>query len=126
MLSKPYRGDFVYTDSNTLKSVYDLIILPETDGRIIVILTLLVGGYSHSIADYDRIATQVYYQHLQKTEINKIIWIKKVIQKTTEEEFFEVDLIWEEEAKFFHSPEWEPCDPQIIESIKTVCEEYVG
>jgi hypothetical protein len=70
---------------------------------------------------YDRIATQVYSQNLKEIEINDIIWIERIINQTTEEEFFQVDLSWDEDLQYFHSPQCQPCDPEIIFSIKKHC-----
>lgn len=121
MLSKPYQEEFIYNETGG--RVYDLIMLPETNGNVIVVITALEEDTGVSIMSlYERIATQIYFKHLKEIEINNIIWIEKIIHQTREEAFFEVDLILDEKSKFFHSPQWQPCDPQMILYIKTLCE----
>ena len=127
MLSKPYQDEFFYNDLNNSESVYDLTILPEINGDVIVVITALEENERISITNcYEGIATQIYFKHLKKTEINKIVWIEKIIHQTSGEAFFRVDLIWDEQSKIFHSLGWKPCDEEIIRSIKRHCEEYVG
>ena len=126
MLLKPYRDDFVYKSINNVDSVYNLTILPETDDEVIVVITAEENTSLLIKSCYERMATQIYYQRLQDLKVNKIIWIEKIIHKTSQETFFEVDLLWDKKSKFFHSPQWKPCDQKIIASIKTLCEEHVG
>lgn len=106
--------------------IYELAILPEISGEIIVVITGLEENTDPITNCYERITTQVYLKHLKTIEINKIIWIERSIDQTSEEEFFKVDLIWDEKSKFFHSPQWKPCDPAIIFFIKRHCAEYAG
>lgn len=125
MLSKPYQEEFI--DSETGNKSYDLIMIHQTNGYVIVVITALEENFGISMTTlYERIATQIYFKHLQAIETKNIIWIEKIIHQTSEEAFFEVDLIWDEKSKFLHSPQWQPCDEEIIFSIKKHCGEYVG
>lgn len=129
MKIRPYRDKFIYNDTNNLKSIYDLEILPQIKGDAVVIITALKEGAGASITNpYEKIATQIYYQRLRNLNANKVIWIQKSLHKKNdnEEAFFEVDLTWDQKAKFFHSPRLEACDPKVIASIKTFCEGYLG
>ncbi|HXH55235.1 MAG TPA: hypothetical protein VNK03_05790 [Gammaproteobacteria bacterium] len=123
MLSKPYQEEVTHND--TSKIVYDLMIIHKTNGYVIVVITALREYMGISIIHlYDRIATQVYSANLKEIEINDIIWIERITPETSEEEFFKVDLSWDGKSKFFHSPQWEPCDEEIIFSIKRHSEKY--
>ena len=125
MLSKPYPEEFIY--SETGDKAYDLIMIHKTNGYVIVVITALEEDAGISIANiYQNIATQVYYKHLQKIEINNIVWIERIIHQISEEAFFQVDLIWDEQSKIFHLPQWKACDEEIIFSIKRHCAKYVS
>jgi hypothetical protein len=120
VLSKPYQEEFIY--SETGDKAYDLIMINKTNGYVIVVITALEEDAGISIANlYQKTATQVYSKHLQKIEINNIVWIERIIHQTKEEAFFEIDLIWDEKSKLFHSPQWKACDEEIIFSIKRHC-----
>jgi len=120
--SKPYQEEFIYNGVGDIDTNYELIVLPEINGEIIVVITALGENSDISIANfYEKIATQVYYEHLQEIEINKIIWVEQIIQQETKKSFFQVDLSWDESLQFFHSPQWNPCDEEIIRIIKTFC-----
>ena len=122
MLSKPHQEEFIYNRVGDIDTNYELIVLPEINGEIIVVITALGENSDISIASfYEKIATQVYYEHLQEIEINKIIWVEQIIQQETKKSFFQVDLSWDESLQFFHSPQWNPCDEEIIRIIKTFC-----
>lgn len=123
MLSKPYQEESIYNGTSHI--IYDLMIIHKTNGYIVVVITALKEYIGISVTHlYERIATQGYSENLQEIEINSIIWIEKIIHQATEEEFFEVDLVWDEKEKFFHSPQWNPCDPEIVISIERHCAEY--
>ena len=125
MLSKPYQEEFIC--SETGDRTYDLIMIHKTNGYVIVVITALEEDAGISITNlYERIATQVYFKHLQEIKANNIIWIERIIHQKSEEAFFQVDLIWDEKSKCFHSPQWNPCEPEIIFSIKRHCREYIG
>lgn len=122
MQSKPHQEEFIYNGVGDIDTNYELIVLPEINGEIIVVITALGENSDISIANfYEKIATQVYYEHLQEIEINKIIWVEQIIQQETKKSFFQVDLSWDESLQFFHSPQWNPCDEEIIRIIKTFC-----
>lgn len=122
MLSKPYQNKFIYNEIGDIDTDYELIILPEINGNVIVVITALEGNSDISIANfYERIATQVYEEYLQDTNVNNIIWIEQIIHQTSEKAFFQVKLIWDEKSKIFHSPQWSSCDEEIIAFIKTFC-----
>lgn len=122
MQSKPHQEEFIYNGVGDIDTNYELIVLPEINGEIIVVITALGENSDVSIANfYEKIATQVYYEHLQEIEINKIIWVEQIIQQETKKSFFQVDLSWDESLQFFHSPQWNPCDEEIIRIIKTFC-----
>jgi len=124
VLSKLYQEEFIY--SETGDRAYDLIMIHKANGYVIVVITALEEAGISITSLYERIATQVYFKHLQEIEANNIIWIERIINQTSEEAFFQVALIWDEKSKFFHSPQWQPCDEEIIFSIKRHCGEYVG
>lgn len=112
---------FIYNSINDVESDYELIILPEIKEKIIVVITALEENSDISITNfYEHIATKVYDQHLQEANVNKIIWIEQIIHQK-KEAFFRVDLIWHEDLRFFYSPQWNPCDEEIISFIKTFC-----
>lgn len=96
----------------------------QTSGYVIVVITALEENFGISI--YERVATQVYSKYFQEIEAKNIVWIERIIHQTSEEAFFQVDLSWDEDLQYFHSPQWRPCNPEIIFSIKKHCEEYVG
>ena len=128
MSLRPYREQFVYHSINNLKSTYELEILPQIKGDAVVIITGLKEGAADLMTNpYETIATQVYHQRLWTINAKKVIWIKKSVHKKNDnqEAFSEVDLTWDQEAKFFHSPQLEPCDPKVIASIRMFCEECV-
>lgn len=125
MLSKSHQEEFI--DGETCDKAYDLIIIHQTSGYVIVIITALEEDTAVSITSlYERIATQIYAKHLQEIEANNIVWIERIIHQTSEEAFFKVDLLFDDKSNFFHSPQWRPCNPEIIFSIKKHCGEYVG
>ena len=125
MLSKPHQEEFIYNDTSNI--IYDLITIHKTNGYVISVITALREYTGISIKHlYDRIATQVYSENLKKTEINNIIWIERIIHEASEEEFFHVNLCWDEDSQFFHSPRWQPCSSEIIFSIKKHCGKHVG
>ncbi len=122
MLLKPYQDKFIYNEIGDINTAYELIVLPKIKGNVIVVITALEENSDISITNfYERIATQVYDEYLQDTNINNIIWIEQIIHQTSEEAFFQVDLIWHEDLRFFYSPQWNPCDEEIIAFIKTFC-----
>ena len=122
MQSKPHQEEFIYNGVGDIDTNYELIVLPEINGETIVVITALGENSDISIASfYEKIATQVNYEHLQEIEINKIIWVEQIIQQETKKSFFQVDLSWDESLQFFHSPQWNPCDEEIIRIIKTFC-----
>ena len=122
VLSKPYQDKFIYNAVDDINTAYELIVLPEIKGNVIVVITALEKNSDISITNfYEQIATQVYEQYLQDTNANNIIWIEQIIHQTSEEAFFQVKLILDEKSKFFHSPQWNPCDEEIIAFIKTFC-----
>ena len=122
MQSKPHQEEFIYNGVGDIDTNYELIVLPEINGETIVVITALGENSDISIASfYEKIATQVYYEHLQEIEINKIIWVEQIIQKKKKKSFFQVDLSWDESLQFFQSPQWSPCDEEIIGIIKTFC-----
>ena len=124
MLSKPYKNKFIYNEISDIDTDYELIILPEINGNVIVVITALEENSDVSITTfYEHIATQVYEEYLQDTNVNNIIWIEQIIHQTSEEAFFQVKLIWDEKSKLFHSPQWNPCDEEIISLIKKFCSE---
>ena len=124
VLSRSYQEEFI--DSETGDRAYDLVMIHQKNGYVIVSITALEEDSKISITNfYERIATQIYFKYLEEIKINNIIWVERIIHQISEETFFEVDLVWDEKSKFFHSPQWHPCDPKIIESIKTLCEECV-
>lgn len=125
MLSKLQKEEFI--DSGTGDKAYDLIMIHQTSSYVIVVITALEENFGISITNlYERVATQVYSKYLQEIEAKNIVWIERIIHQTSEEAFFQVDLSWDEDLQYFHSPQWQPCNPEIIFSIKKHCEEYVG
>ena len=124
VLSKPYQDKFIYNAIDDINTAYELIILPEIKGNIIVVITVLEKNADISITTfYERIATQVYEEYLQDTNVNNIIWIEQIIHQKSEETFFQIKLIWDEKSKLLHSPQWDPCNEKIIAFIKTFCSE---
>ena len=124
MLSKPYQDNFIYNAIDDINTAYELIVLPEIKGNVIVVITALEENSDISITNfYEHIATQVYDEHLQEIETNNIIWIEQIIHQKREKAFFQVDLIWHKDLRFFYSPQWNPCDEEIISFIKTFCSE---
>ena len=120
MLSKSYQDKFIYNTIDDINTAYELIVLPEIKGNVIVVITALEENSDISITNfYERIATQVCDEYLQDTNINNIIWIEQIIHQKRKKAFFQVDLSWDENLKFFHSPQWEPCNEKIIAFIKT-------
>ena len=122
MLSKPYQDNFIHNAIDDINTAYELIILPEIKGNIIVVITVLEKNADVSMANfYERIATQVYEEYFQKINVNNIIWIEQIIYQKRKKEFFQVDLSWDEGLQFFHSPQWDLCNERIIAFIKTFC-----
>lgn len=122
MLLKPQQEEFIYNGIGNIDTNYELIVLPEINGKVIVVITTLGKNSDVSIANYyEKIATQAYYAHLEEIEINKIIWVEQIIQKEDKKAFFRVNLSWDKSLKFFHSPQWSSCDEKIIGVIKTFC-----
>ncbi len=122
MLSKPHQEEFIYNGISDIDTNYELIVLPEINGEVIVVITALGENSDISIANfYEKIATQVYYAYLKEIEINKIIWVEQIIQKEDKKAFFQVDLSWDESLQFFYSPQWNICNEEIIGIIKTFC-----
>ncbi len=124
MLSKPYLDKFIYNSIDDINTAYELIVLPEVNGNVIVVITAPKENSDISITNfYEHIATEVYDDHLQETKTNDIIWIEQIIHQKRKSKFFQVDLIWHEDLRFFYSPQWNPCDEKIIAFIKTFCSE---
>lgn len=122
MLSKSYQDRFIYNAIDDINTAYELIVLPEIKGNVIVVITALKENSDISITNfYERIATQVYDEHLQEKKINNIIWIEQIIYQKRKKAFFQVNLIWHEDLRSFCSPQWNPCDGEIISVIKTFC-----
>jgi hypothetical protein len=122
LLSKSYQDKFIYNAIDDINTAYELIVLPEIKGNVIVVITALEKDSDISITNfYERVATQVYDEHLQETRINNIIWIEQIIHQEIKKAFFQVDLIWHEDLRSFCSPQWNPCDEKIIAVIKTFC-----
>jgi len=122
MRSKPHQDEFMYNGIGDIDTNYELIILPEINGEVIVVMTALEENSEILITNfYEKVATEVYYEHLQKIKINNIIWIEQIIHQKNEEAFFQVDLSWDESLQVFHSPQWKPCNEEIIAFIKTFC-----
>ncbi len=130
MLETPYQDTFTYKGIGDVGSVYGLTVLTETSGDVIVIITELEENTGISITScYERIATQIYHQHLSEIPINNIIWVERIIHQNNEPEnneaFFQVDLIWNEESKCYNSPQWQPCDQKILKNKKMLHSECV-
>jgi hypothetical protein len=124
VLSKPYLDKFIYNSIDDINTAYELIVLPEVNGNVIVVITAPKENSDISITNfYEHIATEVYDDHLQETKTNDIIWIEQIIHQKRKSKFFQVDLIWHEDLRFFYSPQWNPCDEKIIAFIKTFCSE---
>ena len=124
MISKPYQDKFIHDAIDDINTAYELIVFPKIKGNIIVVITALEKNSDTSITNcYERIATQVYDEHLQEINVNNIIWIEQIINQERKKAFFQVDLIWHEDLRFFCSPQWNPCDEEIIYFIKTFCSE---
>jgi hypothetical protein len=124
VLSKPYQDNFIYNSIDDINTAYELIVLPEINGNVIVVITALKENSDVSITNfYEQIATEVYDDHLQEIKTSNIIWIEQIIHQKRESKFFQVDLIWHEDLRFFYSPQWNPCDEKIIAFIKTFCSE---
>ncbi len=124
MLSKPYQDNFIYNSIDDINTAYELIVLPEVNGNVIVVITALKENSDVSITNfYEHIATEVYDDHLQEIKTSNIIWIEQIIHQKRKSKFFQVDLIWHEDLRFFYSPQWNPCDEKIIAFIKTFCSE---
>lgn len=124
MLLEPYQEECIYNGIGDIDTNYELIVLPEINGEVIVVITALGENSDISITNcYEKIATQIYNAHLkeQGIAINKIIWIEQIIQTEGKKAFFQVNLSWDESLQFFHSPKWEICNEEIIEFIKTFC-----
>ena len=67
MQSKPHQEEFIYNGVGDIDTNYELIVLPEINGEIIVVITALGENSDISIANfYEKIATQVYYENLQE------------------------------------------------------------
>ncbi len=130
MLTMPYQDTFIYKGIGDIDSVYELTILTETSGDVIVIITALEENSGISIMNcYERIATEIYYQHLSEIKVNNIIWIERVLYPNNDPEnqeaFFQVDLTWDEQLQCFNSPQWQPCNQEILSSIETLHAEYM-
>jgi hypothetical protein len=124
VLSKPYLDKFIYNSIDDINTAYELIVLPEVNGNVIVVITAPKENSDISITNfYEHIATEFYDDHLQETKTNDIIWIEQIIHQKRKSKFFQVDLIWHEDLRFFYSPQWNPCDEKIIAFIKTFCSE---
>jgi hypothetical protein len=124
VLSKPYQDNFIYNSIDDINTAYELIVLPEVNGNVIVVITALKENSDVSITNfYEHIATEVYDDHLQEIKTSNIIWIEQIIHQKRKSKFFQVDLIWHEDLRFFYSPQWNPCDEKIIAFIKTFCSE---
>jgi hypothetical protein len=103
VISKPYQDKFIHDAIDDINTAYELIVLPKIKGNIIVVITALEKN--------------------SEINVNNIIWIEQIINQERKKAFFQVDLIWHEDLRFFCSPQWNPCDEEIIYFIKTFCSE---
>lgn len=105
MVGELYQEEFFYKSSGEHDYAYDLIMLPEIEGKIVVVITAKSEKASLSIAGfYPNLAKQVYFKHLQKLKATQIIWLEKILQRTSEAAFFKVDLKWDEQLDSFYCP----------------------
>jgi hypothetical protein len=82
VLSKPYLDKFIYNSIDDINTAYELIVLPEVNGNVIVVITAPKENSDISITNfYEHIATEVYDDHLQETKTNDIIWIEQIIHQ---------------------------------------------
>jgi hypothetical protein len=59
VLSKPTQNKFIYNAIDDINTAYELIVLPEIKGNVIVVITALEENSDISITNfYERIATQ--------------------------------------------------------------------
>ena len=80
VLSRSYQEEFI--DSETGDRAYDLVMIHQKNGYVIVSITALEEDSKISIANfYERIATQIYLKYLEEIKINNIIWVERIVHQ---------------------------------------------
>jgi len=102
-----------------------LDILPQIDGKTIVLLTEVAHNNASSITNaIEEIARQIYEEFLWKTNTEDIIWVEHYDGGSYHnmpdytETFDEVTLLWDKRTRRFYSPQWKRCTPGFVMSIQ--------
>ena len=118
------QGIFDYLGLSNRNSRCGLTILPQPEGKVIVILSELAANPGASITNrYAGIATAVYEEFLSHVPVQDITWIEHYNRDSyyenadSEESFTVVGLTWDDRKKAFYAPQWHPCSKAMIESM---------
>jgi hypothetical protein len=68
---------FIYDAIDDINTAYELIVLPKIKGNVIVVITLEKNSDISITNCYERIATQVYNEHLQEINEFGLLFTKK-------------------------------------------------
>lgn len=121
MFIAPYQGLFDYLGVSRRGNRCGLTILPQPEGKAMVILSELTAQTSKSLTDhYLRIANEVYEQFLSHIPVQNITWIEHYNREhhsQNAEPFAEVSLTWDPIKKAFNSSEHRPCNKAMVEAM---------
>lgn len=116
-----YQGVFHYRGLSNCDSHCGLSILPQINGKVIVILSELAANPGTSITNHcEWIATEVYDRFLLNTPVHDITWVEHYNKDSYSDKAYEterfstVSLAWDEDKKQFCSPRWFPCGREMI------------
>lgn len=116
------QGIFDYLGLSNRNSRCGLTILPQPEGKVIVILSELAANPGESITNrYAGIATAVYEEFLSHLPVQDIAWIEHYNRDSyydhadSEENFTVVRLTWDDRKKAFYAPQWRPCGQEMVE-----------